>query len=140
VAAVLVLNNPDDGRLCPKHEEWLCRNKTCRVLHQIGVSFPFTIHIYCKKFSTVFLEMFHLYINFKINFSDQWRNTVSRKALSDILWRNYELFHLFLFLWHYSDNGASNDWMNNELWSSGRKQLWPFFTLLTQNLPRWNEN
>ena len=39
VAAVLVLNNPDDGRLRPKHVEWLCRNKTCTVLHQVGVSF-----------------------------------------------------------------------------------------------------
>ena len=39
VAAVLVLNTPDDGRLRPKHLEWLCRNKTCTVLHQVGVSF-----------------------------------------------------------------------------------------------------
>ena len=39
VAAVLVLNTPDDGRLRPKHVEWLCRNKTCTVLHQDGVSF-----------------------------------------------------------------------------------------------------
>ena len=38
-AAVLVLNTPDDGRLRPKHVEWLCRNKTCTVLHQVGVSF-----------------------------------------------------------------------------------------------------
>jgi len=39
VAAVLVLNTPDDGRLSPKHVEWPCRNKTCTVLHQVGVSF-----------------------------------------------------------------------------------------------------
>ena len=39
VAAVLVLNTPDDGRLRPKHVEWLCRNKTLTVLHQVGVSF-----------------------------------------------------------------------------------------------------
>ena len=39
VAAVLVLNTPDDGRLRPNHVEWLCRNKTCTVLHQVGVSF-----------------------------------------------------------------------------------------------------
>ena len=32
-------NTPDDGRLRPKHVEWLCRNKTCTVLHQVGVSF-----------------------------------------------------------------------------------------------------
>ena len=38
-AAVLVLNTPDDGRLCPKHVEWLCRNETCTVLDQVGVSF-----------------------------------------------------------------------------------------------------
>ena len=39
VAAVLVLNTPDDGRLRPKHVELLCLNKTCTVLHQVGVSF-----------------------------------------------------------------------------------------------------
>ena len=38
MAAVLVLNTPDDGHLRPKHVEWLCRNKTCTVLHQVGVS------------------------------------------------------------------------------------------------------
>ena len=27
------------GRKRPKHVEWLCRNKTCTVLHQVGVSF-----------------------------------------------------------------------------------------------------
>jgi hypothetical protein len=43
VAAVLVLNTPDDGRLRPKHVEWLCRNKTCTVLHQVGVSFDLII-------------------------------------------------------------------------------------------------
>ena len=42
MAAVLVLNTPDVGRLRPKYVEWLCRNKTCTVLHQVGVSFdPF---------------------------------------------------------------------------------------------------
>ena len=30
---------PDDGRLRPKHVEWLCRNKACTVMHQVGVSF-----------------------------------------------------------------------------------------------------
>ena len=39
VAALLVLNTPDDGRLRPKHVQWPCRNKTCTVLHQVGVSF-----------------------------------------------------------------------------------------------------
>ena len=39
MAAALVLNTPDDGRLHPKHIERLCRNKTCTVLHQVGVSF-----------------------------------------------------------------------------------------------------
>jgi len=39
VAAVLVLNTPDDGRLRPKHVERPCRNKTCTMLHQGGVSF-----------------------------------------------------------------------------------------------------
>jgi len=45
VAAVLVFNTPDDGRLRPKHVEWLCRNKTCTVLHQVGVSFDLHIMI-----------------------------------------------------------------------------------------------
>jgi len=31
------------GSLRPKHVEWLCRNKTCTVLHQVGVSFD----LYC---------------------------------------------------------------------------------------------
>jgi hypothetical protein len=43
VAAVPVLNTPDDGCLRPKHVEWLCRNKTCKVLHQCCVSFD----LYC---------------------------------------------------------------------------------------------
>jgi hypothetical protein len=43
VAAVLVLNTPDDGRLRLKHVSWFCRNKTCTVLHQVGVSFD----LYC---------------------------------------------------------------------------------------------
>ena len=34
-----VLNTPDDGRFRPKHVEWPYRNKTCTVLHQVGVSF-----------------------------------------------------------------------------------------------------
>jgi len=54
VAAVPVLNTPDDGRLRPKHVEWLCRNKTCTVLHQAGVLFDFNIlsidYIYDNKF------------------------------------------------------------------------------------------
>ena len=39
VASVPVLNTPEDWRLRPKHVEWLCRNKTCTVLHQVGVLF-----------------------------------------------------------------------------------------------------
>ena len=34
---------PDDGRLRPNHVEWFCINKTCTVLHQVGVSFD----LYC---------------------------------------------------------------------------------------------
>ena len=37
---------PVDGRLCPKHVEWLCRNKTCTVLHQVGVSFELSATIW----------------------------------------------------------------------------------------------
>ena len=45
MAAVLVLNTPDDGRLRPKLLEWPCRNKTFTVLHQVGVSFDFILRI-----------------------------------------------------------------------------------------------
>jgi hypothetical protein len=31
------------GRKRPKHVEWRCRNKTCIVLHQVGVSFDGTV-------------------------------------------------------------------------------------------------
>ena len=40
----MFLNTPDDGRLRPKHVEWPCRNKTCTVLHQVGVSFEGTLN------------------------------------------------------------------------------------------------
>ena len=33
------------GAWRPKHVEWLCRNKTCTVLHQVGVSFDL---LYCS--------------------------------------------------------------------------------------------
>ena len=52
MAAVLVLNTLDDGRLRPKHVEWPCRNKTCTVLHQVGVSFVLNS-------VTVFLQQKH---------------------------------------------------------------------------------
>jgi len=45
VATISVLNTPDDGRLRPKHVEWLCRNKICTVLHQVGVSFDHNIKL-----------------------------------------------------------------------------------------------
>ena len=48
----LVLNTPDDERLRPKHVEWLCRNKTCTVLHQVGVSFDLYIE-YLWQFCAV---------------------------------------------------------------------------------------
>jgi hypothetical protein len=59
VAAVLVLNTPDDGRLRPKHVERLSRNKTCTVLHQVGVSLDFELNI---LFGICILieEFFHL--------------------------------------------------------------------------------
>jgi len=53
VADVPVLNTPDDGRLRPKHVEWLCRNKTCTALHQVGfyltkaLSLEFFLQIFC---------------------------------------------------------------------------------------------
>ena len=43
MAAVPVLNTPDDGCLRSKHVEWLCRNKTCTVLHQVGFYLTYTM-------------------------------------------------------------------------------------------------
>jgi len=51
VAAVLVLNAPDDGRLRPKYVERLCRNKTCIVLHQVGASFELNQNLKAGKIS-----------------------------------------------------------------------------------------
>ena len=67
VAAVLALNTPDDGRLRPKHVEWLCRNKTCTVLHQVGVSF----HLYYDarkhkiKIKTLKLHFIYLFNKYR---------------------------------------------------------------------------
>ena len=54
MAAVLVLNTPDDGRLRPKHVEWPCRNKTCTVLHQVVVSFDLYYDVRKHKIKTLF--------------------------------------------------------------------------------------
>ena len=43
VADVPVLNIHDDGRLRPKHVEWLCINKTSTVLHQVGFYLTYTM-------------------------------------------------------------------------------------------------
>ena len=89
MAAVLVLNTPDDGRLRPKHVEWPCRNKTCTVLHQVGVSFEnifnlpgdkLTINtpiLYCIYFSSYSQQKFpNTYVSFfllRYNNTLQWR-------------------------------------------------------------------
>ena len=57
MAAVLVLDTPDDGRLRPKHVEWPCRNKTCTVSHQVGVSFD--LHYDARKHK---IKMYVLYV------------------------------------------------------------------------------
>ena len=64
MAAVLVLNTPDDGRLGPKHVEWLCRNKTCTVLHQVGVSFDWQLVIVYLNWANVYLlnQSFTVYL------------------------------------------------------------------------------
>ena len=41
--------------LGPKHVEWLCRNKTCTVLHQVGVSFDLFICLVINAFMTAIL-------------------------------------------------------------------------------------
>ena len=64
MAAVLVLNTPDDGCLHPKHVEWPCRNKTCTVLHQVCVSFDLWI-LSCGKDHGVELTKF-TYIGYYI--------------------------------------------------------------------------
>ena len=79
VAAVPVLNTPDDGRLRPKHVQWLCRNKTCTVLHQVGVSFDwFNVNypLFVSNFhkSWDFLEqIFVQYPNIKISLKKKIR-------------------------------------------------------------------
>ena len=45
------------GTWLPKHVEWLCRNKTCTVLHQVGVSFD--LHL---TYRTANLQSCILYI------------------------------------------------------------------------------
>ena len=45
VAKQKITNTPDDGRLRPKHVECPCRNKTCTVLHQAGVSFDLHVRV-----------------------------------------------------------------------------------------------
>ena len=59
VAAVLVLNTPDDGCLRPNHVEWLCRNKTCTVLHQVGVSFDLYYDARKHKINVYLAHLFH---------------------------------------------------------------------------------
>ena len=54
-----VLNTPDDGRLRPKHVECACRNKTCTVLHQVGVSFDLSFCVSTKRKSTNEVRVSH---------------------------------------------------------------------------------
>ena len=37
------------GRLRLKHVEWPCRNKTCTVLHQVGVSFDLSVYLFKRN-------------------------------------------------------------------------------------------
>ena len=67
VAAVLVLNTPDDGRLRPKRVEWLCRNKTCIVLHQVGVSFEL---YYDARKHKIQIPLFPIYLQNPIWLTD----------------------------------------------------------------------
>ena len=56
------------GAWRPKHVEWPCRNKTCTVLHQVGVSFD----LYCdaRKQKIEILYMFS-FILFLLSFQTQ---------------------------------------------------------------------
>ena len=56
MAAVLVLNTPDDGRLRPKHVEGPCRNKICTELHQVGVSFDLYYDARKQKIKSIILS------------------------------------------------------------------------------------
>ena len=68
VAAVLVLYTPDDGRLRPKHVEWPCRNKTCTVLNQVGVSFELSNVLYTfQKFYVLLTLPLDIIVQTKTN-------------------------------------------------------------------------
>jgi hypothetical protein len=51
--------------LRPKHVEWPCRNKTCTVLHQVGVSFD--LYYDARKHKIKIMEMFCTHLNYKLN-------------------------------------------------------------------------
>ena len=68
VAAVLVLNTPVDGRLRPKHVEWLCRNKTCTVLHQVGVSFDLEVMVFTTTFFINMIMLYYLFLESNIGY------------------------------------------------------------------------
>ena len=47
------------GAWRPKHVEWLCRNKTCTVLHQVGVSFDFD-SLSCSCRNQLCADLYHI--------------------------------------------------------------------------------
>ena len=63
-AGSLYMFRPDDGRLRPKHVEWPCRNKTCTVLHQVGV-----------------------FIWLKLMFLSEWREFPSAPCMCSVYYR-----------------------------------------------------
>ena len=95
VAAVLVLSAPDDGRLRPKHVEWLCRNKTCTVLHQVGVSFDVNQRLITSYSSS--LRHIYCYNYYFLSFSDMIQMAVSTQNMTNdlnvppfyFMWKNY---------------------------------------------------
>jgi len=110
VAAVLVLNTPDDGRLRPKHVEWPCRNKTCTVLHQVGVSFDLSYDARKHKIKIYIYEFHYLYqigvlllIVYKTNEYMYWEyNTITSILLKTSLQESLGLVLVILHL-HYKD-------------------------------------
>ena len=102
VGPVLVLNTPDYGPLRLKHVEWLCRNKTCTVLHQVGVSFDLyydarkhKIKMYSQYLVYVILVMLTVcwrgqdkYQLLSIHYEDSWWWTVSLSETCRVVYQN----------------------------------------------------
>ena len=65
------------GAWRPKHVEWLCRNKTCTVLHQVGVSFDLYYDTRKHKIKIYYL---HRYPSVRISILCAWSIPVDARS------------------------------------------------------------